>query len=218
MAIEDSTAGLIAQIRNFLMIVATSPADFGLTNTLVTMLTAAVDLLETKQTELNTLEVQVDVVRPDKNAAYKTARKLFAQMRETIRESPLATEAQRESLGLTPSASDAVGDPFEFAPLLAVVQAGTHEHKIQFFMPGEPSTSKKKPRKDLRCSLFVKIDGAATTNLKDYQKLIDDGQSPYNFAHEAEDTGKMAHYIGRWYDENTEETSPLSEVFSIVIS
>jgi hypothetical protein len=195
-----------------------APEDFGLTKPLTDLLKAAIDLLQAKYDVWHALELQLETATPQKNAAQKDLRRLLVQLRGTVRSSPVVTDAQRESLRLNDSSEDDANDnPLGTAPLLAVGHSGVHLHGIGFFMPGEPSDSTEKPAKKLRCRLRLKIGGEATTDLKDYEVIADDSKSPYGYTHDAADAGKVAHYIGSWIDDDGNE-SPMSEVFSIVIS
>ena len=110
-----------------------------------------------------------------------------------------------------------IADALEFAPLLLVEPSGVHIHRIRFFMPEESSNSTRKPRGVLGAKLYLKIDGAAGTDLKEYQLIAMDTKSPYEYAHSAANAGKTAHYIAIWTTKD-EEDSPQSEVFSLVIT
>jgi hypothetical protein len=84
-------------------------------------------------------------------------------------------------------------------------------------MEGKASGSTKKPAWAQGCKLFLKIDGAASTDLKEYQLIAMDTKSPYDYAHSAANAGKTAHYIAVWTTKD-EEDSPQSEAFSLVIT
>ena len=159
------------------------------------------------------------VARQQKDSDRDPPENAFRWMAGQFNKRPNVTNADRIAAGLPPK-TESVGSivpELGNAPLLLVEQAGVHEHRVKFFMPSEDSASTKKPQGIDFAKIYLKIDGAASVSLKEYQLLAFDRKSPYNYTHEATDAGKTAHYIVVWATDEG-ENSPQSEVFSLTIT
>jgi hypothetical protein len=112
---------------------------------------------------------------------------------------------------------DSAADALEFAPLLLCELVGVHVHRVRFFMQGEASDSTKKPPGVLGAKIYLKIDGAPSTDLKEYQLITMDTKSPYDYTHSAANAGKTAHYVAVWTTKDDDD-SPQPEAFSLVVT
>ncbi|HLL99574.1 MAG TPA: hypothetical protein VK400_00840 [Pyrinomonadaceae bacterium] len=218
--LPGDAAGLIAEAENFISVTTASPAHFGLTAAQIADLTnktgTATNTLSDRNSAENAFRVAVVKLRN----TLKELEKLLRQLRQIVQANPATTAEDRAALRLATGESKGggnVGDALKLAPLLLVEPAGVHIHRVRFFMPSEASGSTKKPPGVLGAKIFMKIDGAAATDLKEYQMIALDTKSPYEYAHSAANAGKTAHYVAVWTTKD-EEDSPQSEVFSLVIT
>jgi hypothetical protein len=217
--LPQDAAGIIAEAENFINVTTANPAHYGLTAAQITDLTnktgAASDAFSDRNNSENAFRVAVATFK-DKLKALETT---FRQARRIVQANPATTDADRAALHLATGEGNGgnIGDALEFAPLLLCEPSGVHLHRVRFFMQGEASNSTKKPTGVLGAKIFMKIDGAASTDLKEYQLIAMDTKSPYDYTHSAANAGKTAHYIAVWTTKD-EEDSPQSEVFSLVIT
>lgn len=212
--------GLLDDAKNFYNVTKDDPEAFGLTGTQVTTLNTKITATETKideQTAANTLKLTKTAERKETSLDFE---KYFRGLRQVVQARPETTDAQRAALRLATGegdGGDGLATALENAPLLLVEHAGIHQHRSWFYMVGEPAKSTKKPKGVLGGKIYLKIDGEASTDLKDYRLIALDTKAPYDYTHDAADAGKTAHYICVWATADDEE-SPQSEVFSIKIT
>lgn len=220
--IPQDIPGLLADVQNFINIVVVTPAQFGLTAAQVAALQNAATEAQSAVNEAATTRATLAslfVIQKEKLDALET---LYRQDRRIVQANPTTTDADRAALHLATGEKDSSATAhnaaeFAAAPLLNVEQAGVHSHQINFFMEGKASGSTKKPAWAQGCKLFLKIDGAASTDLADYQMIALDTRSPYVYSHDAADAGKTVHYIGAWADEDGAQGGQ-SEAFSLMIT
>jgi hypothetical protein len=216
--IPQDTAGVLADIQNFINVTDGSEAAHGLTE-------AQVGALRSKRTD-TVAKIDAQAVADtakrtasaERRAAYKDLVDKYRELRQVVQNHPETTDVMRAVLGLaTGEGGGDIADALEFAPLLLCEPSGVHHHLIRFFMQGEASNSTRKPPGILGAKIFLKIDGAASTDLKEYGLIVMDTKSPYIYEHNAANAGKTAHYITAWTTKD-EDDSPQSEVFSLVIT
>ena len=213
-------AGLIAEAENFISVTTANPAHYGLTAAQITDLTNKTGTADNTFTDRNSAENAFRVAVATFKAALKELETTLRRLRRIVQVNPATTDADRAALHLATGEGDGGGnisDALEFAPLLLCEPSGIHIHRARFFMQGEASDSLKKPPGVLGAKIYLKIDGAPSTALKEYQLIAIDTKSPYEYAHDAANAGKTAHFIAVWTTKD-EDDSPQSEVFSLVIT
>lgn len=220
MADIETVEGMMTEARYFLDTIVATPTDFSVTAAQSDTLKDLVQNAEGSFAARTAVENSLITSR----AAFKTdidlLSKFFRPLRQSVKDNPDMTDTKRAQLHLDTddggSAPD-LGDPLALAPLVFAETAGVHQQLVRFFMQGEASNSTKKPKGVFGAKIYQKIDGSATTDLKDYSLITTDTKSPYIYEFDAGDAGKTAHYICRWVDKD-DNASPQSEVFSIVIT
>lgn len=217
--VKVNDSDFLNQITMFHAFIDANPTDYGFTAGDADDLKNAKNLFGASLGDFTTKNMAARVAREKKDVDRDPAEERFRWMAGQFNKRPNVTNAERIAAGLPPK-SDAVGSitaDLGTAPLILVEQAGIHEHVIRFFMPNSDSGSTKKPQGVDGAKLYMKTDGAASTNLKEYQFIAFDKKSPYNYSHEATDAGKQAHYIALWATDE-EQHSPQSEAFSLMIT
>ncbi|MCD9184918.1 MAG: hypothetical protein LUM44_00680 [Pyrinomonadaceae bacterium] len=89
-------------------------------------------------------------------------------------------------------------------------------HTIKFADEAAPE-SKRLPRGVLGCEIYQKIGGSAPTDFHECLFRGLDTKSPYTWEFDAEDVGKMVHYMLRWRLRD-ESASPWSETVSATVT
>ncbi len=209
----------LEQTTMFHAFINANPANYGFTQDEADELRNKNQTFGTSLGDFNTKQTATRAARQKKDFDREPDEDQFRWMAGQFNKRPNTTNADRINAGLPPK-SESVGSivpDLGTAPLVLGEQAGVHEHRVKFFMQNEDSGSTKKPQGIDFAKIYLKIDGAASTDLKEYQLLAFDRKSPYNYTHEATDAGKTAHYIAVW---STDEdlNSPQSEVFSLTIT
>jgi hypothetical protein len=216
--LPGDAAGLIAEAENFISVTTANPAHFGLTAAQITNLTNQTGTTDNALTDRNSAENAFRASVATFKEKLRELEKLLRQLRQIVQANPATTDADRAALHLATGEGGGDGsNALEFAPLLLVEPSGTHLHRVRFFMQGENSNSTRKPSGALGAKIYLKTDGAASTDLKEYQLIAMDTKSPYDYTHNPANAGKTAHYIAVWTTKD-EEDSPQSEVFSLVIT
>lgn len=90
------------------------------------------------------------------------------------------------------------------------------QHTIHFADEATPD-SKRNPRGVFGCEIYQKIGGAPPADLSECVFRALDSKTPYVWEFDAEDVGKMVHYILRWRLRD-ESASPLSETASATVT
>lgn len=217
--VKANDSEFLDQITAFHTFIEANPAAYGFTAGEADDLKTDKNLFGASLGDFTTKNTAARAAREKKDTDRDPAEERFRWMAGQFNKRPNVTNAERISAGIPPK-SDAVGSitaDLGSAPLILVEQAGIHEHVIRFFMPSSDSGSTKKPQGIDGAKLFMKIDGAPSTNLKEYGFIAFDKKSPYNYSHEATDAGKQAHYIALWATDE-EEHSAQSETFSLMIT
>ena len=220
--IPNNDAGLIADVQNFVSVVTGAPAHFGLTAAQVSALSAALTAFQGVIATVNTTRTTLLNLNAQKRADDDALVALYRELRQVAQKNPTTNDADRAALHLATGAGDPSvhlnnSEEFQTAPLLDVQQSGVHVHRINFFMKGKASGSTRKPSHAVGCKLFVKIDGAPSTDLNDYEMIAIDSRSPYEYIHKPENAGKLAHFIGAWADADG-GIGNQSETFSAMIT
>ena len=214
-------AGMIAEAENFISVTTSNPAHFGLTAAQLTELDGATTVSNTALAARNNAENTFRGSVTTNREALDTLETILRQLRQIVQVNPATTDTDRTLLHLATGeggeGGGSISESLATAPLILVENAGVHLHQPRFFMPDEPSSSTRKPKGIHGAKIFMKIDGAASTDLKEYQLIAIDTKSPYTYAHSAANAGKTAHYIALWTTRDDED-SPQSEVFSLVIT
>jgi hypothetical protein len=212
-------AGLIAEAENFISVTTANPAHFGLTAAQIASLTNLTGTADNALTDRKSAENAFRAAVATLKETLRELEKILRQFRQIVQANPATTDADRAALHLATGEGDGgnAGNALEFAPLLLCEPSGVHVHRVRFFMQGEASNSTRKPPGALGAKIYLKIDGAASTDLKEYQMIALDTKSPYEYPHDAANAGKTAHFVAAWTTKD-EEDSPQSEVFSLVIT
>jgi hypothetical protein len=217
--VKVNDSEFLNQITAFHTFINANPTDYGFTTGDADDLKDAKNLFGTSLGDFTTKNTAARVAREKKDVDRDPAEERFRWMAGQFNKRPNVTNADRIAAGLPPKA-ESVGSitaNLGTAPLILVEQAGIHEHVIRFFMPDTDSKSTKKPQGVDGAKIYMKIDGAPSTNLKEYGLIAFDKKSPYNYSHEAADAGKQAHYIAIWATDE-EQHSGQSETFSLMIT
>lgn len=217
MADIDTIEGLIIEARYFWNTVKGNPTAYQITEAQADKLDELTTAAETGLTVRTDAENNLTTKRGIFKSAFSALAPFFRRLRQSVKENPATTDAQRIELHLATGGGSAdLTDGLAVAPLLLVEQTGALTHTVKFFMTGESSNSKKKPNRVDACKIYLKI-GEFPTGIKECSLIAVDRKSPYVYEHEPEDIGKQAHYIGVWADDD-DDTSPPSETFSITIT
>lgn len=217
--VKANDSEFLNQVTMFHTFINADPTAYGFTPGEADGLKGDKDLFGASLGDFTTKNTAARAAREKKDADRDPAEDTFRWMAAQFNKRPNVTNAERIAAGLPPK-TESVGSitpDLGNAPLILVEQAGIHEHVIRFFMPNSDSTSTKKPQGVDGAKLYMKIDGAPSTNLKEFSLIAFDKKSPYNYTHEAADAGKQAHYIAIW---STDEglQSGQSETFSLTIT
>ena len=210
---------MIAEAENFIGVTTANPAHFGLTAAQITSLTNLTGTADNALTDRNSAENAFRAAVATLKETLRELEKILRQLRQIVQANPATTDADRAALHLATGEGDGGngGNALEFAPLLLCEPSGVHVHRVRFFMQGEASNSTRKPPGALGAKIYLKLDGAASTDLKEYRMIALDTKSPYEYPHDAPNAGKTAHFVAVWTTKD-EEDSPQSEVFSLVIT
>lgn len=191
-----------------------APANFGATST------QADDLKDKKNTFAADLTAHVDaqaVARSKTQAKDASRDTLEAAIRFLIKQAKLngTSEADLASAGVPVGAA---GDlpPTATRPVGNIDTSERFRHTINFADEAAPDL-KRNPRGVLGCEIYQKIGGAPPTDFKECVFLGLDTKTPYVWEFDAEDVGKMAHYMLRWRLRE-ESTSAWSETISATIT
>jgi hypothetical protein len=216
--VKANDSDFLDQITAFYTFINADPAAYGFTAGEADDLKTEKNLFGTSLGDFTTKNTAARAAREKKDVDREPAEDRFRWMAGQFNKRPNVTNAERIQAGIPPK-SESVGSitaDLGTAPLILVEQAGIHEHVVRFFMPNTDSGSKKPQGVD-GAKLYMKIDGAPSTNLKEYGFIAFDKKSPYNYSHEPENAGKQAHYIAIWATDE-EEHSSQSETFSLMIT
>lgn len=207
------------QTMQFHAFIAANAADYGFTADDVSDLLSKNTTFGASLTDYNKKDTAARAARQQKDIDRDPAEDQFRWMAKQFNSRPNVTNADRINAGLPPRAEGSTGKTPDFStpPMLLVEQAGIHGHLIWSFMQSEQAKSTKLPANVDGVELFKKIGGEPSTNIKDYQPMVFDRKPPYNYEHDPEDAGKMAHYIGVWATDDQQRSSQ-SEVFSLMIT
>jgi len=125
------------------------------------------------------------------------------------------SEAKIAEMGAPVGGSTAL-PPTATKPVGRIDTSERFRHVIHFADESTPN-SKRNPRGVFGCEIYVKIGGAPPTGPAECTALGLDRKTPYLSEFDAEDVGKMAHYMLRW--QLTDETfSPWSETISATVT
>lgn len=215
--VVQDEAGFIAQVEAMLAKTKPTPTAYGLSaaqaTTMDDMLTVAKASIAAEDTKIN----ETRAATAQKNVDVNKLRAEFRNQAGTIKAN--STEAQIAEVGLNvpDTTPTAVGVPTT-RPIGTVNTSQRLEHRIAFI--DETSTtsgSRAKPEGVRGCQIWVKIDGAPPTSIKDCQFIAEDSATPYLSVFEGADAGKTAYYILRWV--NTKgEPGPISETIEATVT
>jgi hypothetical protein len=207
------------QTNMFHDFIVVNPANWGFSADDVTALKNKNATYGTSLGDYNTKNTASRAARQKKDDDRDPSEDQFRWMAGQFNKRPNVTNADRIAAGLPPRGESlgSVTPDLSSAPLLLVEQFGIHEHRAWFYMQSENAKSTKKPQGVDGAKIYMKIGGEPSTNLKEYQMIAFDKKSPYNWAHEATDAGKTAHYIAVWATDD-DFHSTQSEVFSLTIT
>lgn len=126
------------------------------------------------------------------------------------------TDTHRANLGITIADTEPtpVGPPTS-NPVLQADTSNRLQIVVSFADEGTP-TSKAKPAGVVGCEIWMKIDGAAPTDLDDCEFVTLDSRTPHTVVFDGADAGKPVHFIGRWQSTRGDK-GPISETVSATV-
>lgn len=124
-------------------------------------------------------------------------------------------DAELADLGV-PVGGDSAVETTATRPVGSVDTSQRFVHTVKFADEATPD-SKRNPRGVLGCEIYQKIGGAPPADFKECVFRGLDTKTPYVWEFEAEDVGKMVHYMLRWRFRD-ESTSPWSETVSATVT
>lgn len=133
-----------------------------------------------------------------------------------IQPNPVTTDTHRASLGIT--IADTIRTPVTAPTSSPVLQVDTSQRlqvTVSYADEGTP-TSKAKPAGVMGCEVWMKVDGAAPTDLDDCEFVTLDTRTPHMIAFDGADAGKPVHFIGRWVSTRGDK-GPISETVSTTV-
>jgi hypothetical protein len=126
------------------------------------------------------------------------------------------TDTDRAGLGITirDTQPTPVGPPVS-SPVLQVDTSQRLQITVSFADEGTP-TNKAKPAGVMGCEIWMKLDGAAPTDLDDCVFVTLDTRTPHLVTFDGADAGKPVHFIGRWVSTRGDK-GPISETVSTTV-
>jgi hypothetical protein len=154
--------------------------------------------------------------RTTKDSARSDLVALIRQYSQAIQTNPDTTDVHRGGLGITiPDATPTPVGPPTSSPVLQVDTSQRLQVTVSFADEGTP-TNKAKPAGVMGCEIWMKLDGAAPTDLDDCAFVTLDTRTPHLVAFDGADAGKPVHFIGRWVSTRS-EPGPISETVSTTV-
>lgn len=151
-----------------------------------------------------------------KTTAKNVSRDELEELLRTLRNIAIAngaTQAALDALGI-PSAGDLPSTATR--PVAIVDTSQRFVHTIRFADEAAPNI-KRLPRGVLGCEIYQKIGGVPPTDFNECVFRGLDTKTPYTWEFDAEDVGKMVHYMLRWRLRD-ESASAWSETVSATVT
>lgn len=211
-ALSDSE--LVEKITQMVNVIKVAPTNYGATNTQATELEAKINAFADDLTAHTAAQAEARSKTQAKDASRKI---LEDAVRFLIKQAKLnkVSEARIAEMGVPVGESSALPSTAT-KPTAKVDTSQRFQHTIHFSDEATPE-SKAKPRGVFGCEICVKIGGAPPVGPDECETLAIDRKTPYLSVYDAEDVGKMAHYMLRWHL-NDETRSPWSETISATIT
>lgn len=160
-------------------------------------------------------------------AAAKSARQAKTDARATLttnlralvrrlQASPLVSDAERSSLGITVRGDNAPIGPPTTSPLVTVECGNRLQHVLRFVDAANPSR-RAKPAGVMGVEIWSKVGTAPPANESELRFVAVDTRAPYTLDFDLADGGKTAYYWLRWVNP-TGERGPWSEQAAATIA
>jgi hypothetical protein len=214
--LPDNDAELVAWTTNFVTYASANLAALGLVAADLAPITTNQSAFGTAFTTNTAAQNAAQSAAAAKDAARAELESVLRALVRKIQANSAVTNAQRESLGLSLRGMPrtTVSAPTSH-PVLTVDTSQRLRHTVAFI--DSVTMTRGKPDGILGCEIWVKIGGAPPTDPSELQFLGLDTRTPYTAEFDGDDTGKTAHYMGRWVSTRTEH-GPWSETASATIA
>ena len=98
------------------------------------------------------------------------------------------------------------------APIGQIHVEGPLQHSVRF----TADTHRGRPEGVIACRIYVAFGEKAPGSLENYRMVAQTGRSPFVMSFNAEESGKLAHYVLRWVN-SREEVGPMSSPISATV-
>jgi len=204
-------------VKIFVAYIKINYAALGLTLAQSTQLSALFDTALADYSAHLTADATAASLTQKKDSSRSPLEIFVRELTALIQANSAATNEQKAALGVTVPKTTKTPSPVPATrPMASVNNKNRLDHTIHFFDEATPK-SKAKPVGVRACEIWMKIGGAPPTGEKELKYLASDTRSPYIVHFEAEDAGKMVHYMLRWLNTRN-EPGPWSETISVTIS
>lgn len=190
-----SDSELVDKAAQMFEAIKSAPEDFGATAGQATELDAKTDSFSTDLTAHIAAQAAAKSQTQAKDASRDALEDII---RLIVKQARLqgVSEANIAAMGVPVGESSATPSTAT-RPTGSVDTSQRFFHTIKFADEATPE-SKRLPRGVLGCEIYQKIGGAPPTDYKECQFRGLDTKSPYTWEFDAEDVGKMVHYMLRW--------------------
>ncbi|HQU83786.1 MAG TPA: hypothetical protein PKY59_11700 [Pyrinomonadaceae bacterium] len=194
-------------------IINSSPAEYGATEVQADEFKTNKDTFESDLTA----HISAQAAARSKTQAKEASReRIESSIRFFLKQAKLHKVSEEKIASLNVPTESAAELPSATKPVGRIATNERFRHIVNFADESTPN-SKRNPRGVFGCEIYVKIGGAPPTSVKECVPLGIDRKTPYLSEFDAEDVGKMAHYMFRWRF-NDESTSAWSETVSATIT
>jgi len=171
---------------------------------------------DTFNTDL-TAHIAAQAAAQSKTKAKETSRATVEEgVRFFLKQAKLHGSSEEDIAALRVPTDAGAELPTATRPVGRIQTSERFQHIIHFADESAPD-SKRKPRGVFGCEIYLKIGGAPPTSAKECVPCGVDRKTPYIWEFDAEDVGKMAHYMLRWQF-NDDSFSPWSQTVSATVT
>lgn len=215
--IPGPDADFTAWLNNFINFANANLADLGLVAADLAPLQAAFTTWNTAFDAHVAAQAAARGTRETKDAARKDAERLARPMVQRLQTAGTVSNAQRQSLGVTPRSTTRTeaAEPTS-RPVATVDTSQRLQHTISFVDELSPTT-RAKPAGISGCEVWVKVGGEAPVDPSELKYLATDTRTPYTAGYDGNDGGKIAYYMLRWVNTRGER-GPWSQTVAATIT
>ncbi len=201
---------------NFLNLLKTHQADFGLTGEELAALSNMQSSWQAAYSAHLNAQSAAQGARQKKDNLCKDYQSALRRMVRKLQVNDKVTEDQKVSLGITvPTFSRTrVGPPIN-RPIARIEMGQRLQHTIHFMDEATPNR-RGKPSGVSGCEIWLRLGDNPAKNPKEYLLLDVSSASPYVAKHEDSAGGEIAHYMLRWKNRRGDR-GPWSQVYSATV-